>query len=715
MIRQYELVEQVRAYDPKADEGMLNRAYVFSMKAHGAQVRASGDPYFSHPLEVAGILTGMKLDCATVVTGLLHDTIEDTLATPEQIAELFGPEVTKLVDGVTKLSKIRFPTEGAHRAENFRKLMLAMSNDIRVLLVKLADRTHNMRTLHHIQDSERRRRIALETMEIYAPLAERMGMQGIKDELEELSFAELNPVARDSIMMRLQYLRDEGSDTVDRIIHDLEGTLKDHGVNADVVGREKRSYSVWRKMERKGIPFERLSDIMAFRIIVDGIPACYKVLGILHSTWSMVPDRFKDYISTPKQNEYQSIHTTLIGPESRRIEVQIKTKEMHEVAELGVAAHWQYKSEDDKIERGPYRWLRELIETLEEVETPEEFLEHTKLEMFQDQVFCFTPRGRLIELPRGATPVDFAYAVHTHIGDTCVGVKVNGKRAPLRQPLSHGDQVEILCSESQTPSPTWESFVVTGKARVAVRKFSRQREYEEYLGLGAAIADKTFRTAERDVSDDVLKQSVERLNHKSLDDLYIALGRGNVTARQLLEAAFPGTKIKRRRDKGVALPFSRARRRKRNPETVPINGLIPGLAVHYADCCHPLPGDRIVGIVSPGEGAMIHTIDCQVLENFHESPEVWLDVSWDPATVDTEVHVGRISTVASNEAGALGSLLAVISATSSNIVNLKITDRSQDFFEVVIDLEVRDVKHMANIIAGLRANSVVSSVTRAKG
>ena len=715
MIRQYQLVEQVRTYDPNTDEGLLNRAYVFSMKAHGAQVRASGDPYFSHPLEEAGILTGMKLDCATVITGLLHDTLEDTLVTREQIEDLFGSDITKLVDGVTKLSNIPFPTEGAHRAENFRKLLLAMSDDIRVLLVKLADRTHNMRTLHFIDGTERRRRIALETMEIYAPLAERMGMQGIKDELQELAFAELNPIARDSIVKRLQYLRDEGSDVVERILNELRQTMTDNGIEAEVVGREKRSYSIWRKMEQQSVPFERLSDIMAFRIIVEDVPTCYRVLGLLHSGWSMVPGKFKDYISTPKQNEYRSIHTTLIGPESRRVEVQIRTHEMHEVAELGVAAHWQYKSDEEKLDRGPYRWLRELVETLEEVETPEEFLEHTKLEMFQDQVFCFTPKGALIALPHGATPVDFAYAVHTQVGDTCVGAVINGKRAPLRQQLWHGDQVEILCSEEHTPSPTWESFVVTGKARVAIRRFARQREQEEYRRLGQAITDKTFRAAGQDDSDKGLETAAERLNYKTREELFAALGRGSVTERQLLENAFPGAKIKSRRERRVSLPFTRGKRRKRNQETVPINGLIPGLAVHYADCCHPLPGDRIVGIVSPGEGAMIHTIDCETLENFHESPERWLDVSWDPASMDAEVHVGRVSTVATNQAGALRSLLGVIAENSSNIVNLKITDRSQDFFEVVIDLEVRDVKHLATIIAGLRAIPIVNSVTRARG
>ncbi|HZD26984.1 MAG TPA: RelA/SpoT family protein, partial [Alphaproteobacteria bacterium] len=419
MMRQYELVERVSTYDPNADEALLNRAYVFSVTAHGSQKRASGDPYFSHPVEVAGILTEYKLDTATIVTALLHDTVEDTVATIDQIQETFGPDIAKLVDGVTKLSKLELRPGANQQAENFRKLVLAMSTDIRVLLVKLADRLHNMRTLHFLKDPAKRRRIAAETMEIYAPLAQRLGMQRIRQELEELSFTELNPEARDSVLRRLEYLHHGEEKLVERISEALRKVLDEAGIAAEVQGREKSPYSIWRKMERDNVSFEQLSDIVAFRIIVHSVPDCYQALGVVHGHYRMVPGRFKDYISTPKRNNYRSIHTTVIGPENRRIEIQIRTRQMHDIAELGVAAHWTYKQELDARDGSRYRWLQELLEILEQAHSPEEFLEHTKLEMFPDQVFCFTPRGDVIALPRGGTPVDFAYAVHTEVGDSC--------------------------------------------------------------------------------------------------------------------------------------------------------------------------------------------------------------------------------------------------------------------------------------------------------
>ncbi|MEH6497205.1 MAG: RelA/SpoT family protein, partial [Pseudomonas marincola] len=478
MLRQVELVERVLSYDPHADEDLLNRAYVFTIKTHGSQVRASGDPYFSHPIEVAGILTELKLDTATIITALLHDTIEDTVASKEEIELNFGPEIAVLVDGVTKLSQLELQSDRTKQAENFSKLLLAMSNDIRVLLVKLADRLHNMRTLHFIDKPEKRKRIATETMEIYAPLAERIGIQSFRDELEDLAFVELNSEARKSILRRLEYLRAEGEDIVSKIVVGLTDELAASGLDVEVSGREKRPYSIWRKMEQKNVTFEQLSDIIAFRVVVADVEQCYHVLGNLHAKYSMVPGRFKDYISTPKRNNYKSLHTTIIGPERQRIEVQIKTVEMHETNEFGVAAHWQYKQQIGAplSDSQQYRWLRELLEILEDASDPDEFLEHTKLNMYQDQVFCFSPKGDLISLPAGSSPVDFAYAVHTRVGDTCVGSKVNGRMAPLRTVLKNGDQIEILRSKNQTPSPTWENFVVSGKARSAIRRFIRQQQ-----------------------------------------------------------------------------------------------------------------------------------------------------------------------------------------------------------------------------------------------
>jgi guanosine-3',5'-bis(diphosphate) 3'-pyrophosphohydrolase len=712
MMRQFELVERVKGYDPSADEDALNRAYVFSMKAHGSQKRASGDPYFSHPVEVAGILALMKLDSASIITGLLHDTVEDTLATLEDIERLFGPDIGKLVDGVTKLSRLELQSDQTKQAENFRKLVLAMSEDIRVLLVKLADRLHNMRTLHFIKDEEKRRRIARETMEIYAPLSERIGMHEMKDELEDLAFAELHPEARQSVMARLAFLRAKGGELVERIMDELKETLAGGGLNAEVSGREKTPYAIWRKMQKKNVGFEQLSDIMAFRIIVDTVEQCYQALGVMHSRYPVVPGRFKDYVSTPKPNNYRSLHSGVIGPERQRIEVQIRTKDMHEVAELGVAAHWVYKQGAPRTEGRQYRWLRELLDILEHASDPQEFLEHTKLEMFQDQVFCFTPKGDLIALPRGATPVDFAYAVHSAIGDTCVGSKINGRLAPLRTQLSNGDQVEIITSKAQTPSPTWERFVVTGKARARIRRFVRTQQRQQYLDLGKAILQKAFRHDGYEFSEKGLEGALKIFNSAGVEDLYVAVGEGLLTGREVVHAIYPP---KPDAKPGKVVPLAAARGKKALENAVPIRGLIPGMALHFAGCCHPLPGDRIVGIVTTGKGVTIHTIDCDALANFADTPERWLDVAWNREGDRETGHVGRINVTLGNEPGSLGSLTTVIGKHHGNISNLKITNRSADFFEILVDIEVTDVKHLTNIIAALRATPVINSVERARG
>ncbi|BBK41914.1 GTP pyrophosphokinase [Allostella vacuolata] len=711
MMRQFELVEHVKAYDPAADEGAINRAYVFAVQAHGSQQRASGDPYFSHPVEVAGILASMKLDTASIVTGLLHDTVEDTVATLEQIEALFGRDIARLVDGVTKLSRLELQSDQTKQAENFRKLVLAMSEDIRVLLVKLADRLHNMRTLHFIKSADKRRRIARETMEIYAPLAERIGMHEMKDELEDLAFAELHPDARQSITQRLSFLRDQGGDLVGRVTRELQDLLREHGLPAEISGREKSPYSVWRKMQRKNVGFEQLADIMAFRVVVGSVEDCYHALGIIHSRYPVVPGRFKDYLSTPKPNGYRSIHTGVIGPERQRIEVQIRTREMHEVNELGVAAHWSYKQGSGSTEGPQYRWLRELLDILEHASNPVEFLEHTKLEMFQDQVFCFTPKGDLIAMPRGATPVDFAYAVHSAIGDHCVGVKINGRIMPLRTVLQNGDQVDIITSRAQTPSPVWERFVVTGKARARIRRFIRTQQRDQYVEMGRSLVQRAFKAEGQDLQERLLEGVLRSaFNLTALDDLYAAVGEGLHTGREVLLAVHPQTVEPR--DKVV--PLRRTRPKSARDGAIPIRGLIPGMAVHYAGCCHPLPGDRIVGIVTTGKGVTIHTIDCETLESFAETPERWVDVSWDAAPGETANHVGRIHVILLNEPGSMGNLTTIIGKNQGNISNLKITSRSTDFFEILIDIEVQDVKHLTNIIAALRSNSSVNSVERAR-
>ncbi len=720
MIRQFELVERVRSYDPTANEDILNRGYVFAMKAHGAQKRASGDPYFSHPLEVAGILTNYKLDADTIITALLHDTIEDTDVTHADIEEQFGPQVARLVDGVTKLTRIEFQSDQAKQAENFRKFVLAMSEDIRVLLVKLADRLHNMRTLHFIKRPEKRHRIAIETMDIYAPLAERIGMQEMKQELEDLAFAEINPDARQSILKRLDFLRSKGEDLIDKIIAEMLGLLADNGISAEISGREKTPYSMWKKMQKNEVGFEQLSDIMAFRVIVDNVEDCYKTLGVAHSAYPVVPGRFKDYISTSKPNGYQSLHTGVFGPERHRIELQIRTREMHQVAEHGVAAHWNYKQGGPSADGPQYRWLRELLDILEHAAGPEDFLEHTKLEMFQDQVFCFTPRGDLINLPLGATPVDFAYAVHSEVGDRCVGAKINGRMMPLRTQLRNGDQVEIVTSKAQTPSPTWERFVVTGKARARIRRFVRLQERDEYEKLGRSILARAFKDEGYEIAEKALKDVLTVFQQPTVADLCAQVGAGHLTARAVVEAVYPGLKSKLDKDRNV-VSLAQARKRQPrgpadlDPDAVSIKGLIPGMAMHMAGCCHPLPGDRIVGIVTTGRGVTVHTIDCESLESYAEEPDRWIDLSWDLKDVPADLHVGRITLSVLNAPGSLGDLSTVIAKNNGNISNLKITHRSTDFFDMLIDVEVHDVKHLTDIIAALRATPSINSVERARG
>ncbi len=712
MIRQFELVEKVRAYDKNVDEALLNRAYVFAMKAHGSQTRASGDPYFSHPLEVAGILTDMKLDGNTIATALLHDVVEDTVATIQEIDELFGNKVAELVDGVTKLSKIEMQTESLRQAENFRKFLLAMSNDIRVLLVKLADRLHNMRTLNYIKKPEKRRRISIETLEIYAPLAERIGMHELKDELENLAFQHLDPEAMESITARLHYLIEESPNLEKDIVAALSELMFANGIRGKVSGRIKRPYSIWRKMERQNITFEQLSDVMAFRLKVESSEACYRALGVVHQAFPMVPGRFKDYISTPKRNNYRSIHTTVIGPQNYRLEIQIRTHKMHEQAEIGVAAHWQYKQGADNVEGSQYRWVRELLEILDHTADPEEFLEHTKLEMFQDKVFCFTPKGELISLPRGSSTVDFAYAVHTEVGDHCVGAKVNGRMVPLRHQLENGDQVQILTSKGQAPSPRWESFVVTGKARSAIRRHVKQKQQTEYGHLGRTLLEKACRRNGLDFSDRVIDQAAQILNLDDADMLYALVGQGTITEEDILRAAFPGFKEDAR---GEGLPDVHHDWERTDDSAVPISGIGQESAVHLAECCHPVRGDRIVGIRVPGKGAEIHTIDCGRLSDFDDRPELWLDLRWQDNDGDEAFYTGQLRLEVVNERGALASIAATVSKSGGNISNLDIPERDPEFYIMIVDVEVRDVKHLNDISRALRVSRVISRVDRMLG
>ncbi|PZP87053.1 MAG: bifunctional (p)ppGpp synthetase/guanosine-3',5'-bis(diphosphate) 3'-pyrophosphohydrolase [Azospirillum brasilense] len=716
MIRQMELVEKIRAYDPDADEDALNRAYVYAMQKHGAQKRASGDPYFSHPVEVAYKLTQYRLDTASIITALLHDTVEDTDATLDEIESLFGHEIRTLVDGVTKLNRLEIKSESSKQAENFRKLVIAMAQDLRVLMVKLADRLHNMETLHYIPKPEKRQRIARETLEIYAALAERIGMRRMKEELQDLAFKELFPEARESIITRLEFLRKQGQSQIQRVEEILYELSNGGGLtDIKIYGREKKPYSIWKKMEAKGVTFEQLADIVGFRVITHSVGECYAILGLIHEKYHTIPGHFKDYISTPKVNGYQSIHTAVIGPQQQRIEVQIRTEEMHEIAEYGIAAHWGYKQNknaDGTVARDgkQYRWVRELLEILEQSEGAEEFLEHTKLEMYHDQVFAFTPKGDIIALPRGSTPVDFAFAVHSGVGFTCVGAKVNGRIVPLKHVLKNGDQVEIITAKTQTPSPTWERFVVTGKARSEIRRYMREQQRDEYITLGKAILTKTFKQEGHDLTDKMLEPALAVFKKKEADDLYAEVGEGLINRNQVYDAVFHTRKSE---SAGVKNPFTAANLKKKQKKAVPmpIRGLIPGMAIHFAGCCHPIPGDKIVGIVATGKGVTIHTMDCDTLENYADAPEKWLDVAWDAQNQD-DLFIGRLKVSLSHETAALASVANVIAKDGGNISNLKILNRSTDFFDLLIDVEVKNSRHLQNIISSLRAKDVVQAVDR---
>jgi len=642
----------------------------------------------------------------TIVTALLHDTVEDTYVTIDDVKENFGEEIANLVDGVTKLSQLELFSERTKQAENFRKLMLAMSNDIRVLLVKLADRLHNMRTLHFVDKPEKRRRIAQETLDIYAPLAGRIGMQNMREELEDLAFAELNPEARNSIVTRLARLDAQSGERIGRIADQLKSALDEAGIHAAVYGRAKRPYSIWRKLKDKQLNFEQLSDIFGFRVIVKTTDECYRALGVLHQHWRMIPERFKDFISNPKTNGYRSIHTTVIGPEQQRVEVQIRTQDMHDVAERGVAAHWRYREHVEDKERtaeNAYQWLRDMVDLLEHGNSAEEFLEHSRMSMYQDQVFCFTPKGDLINLPRGATPIDFAYAVHTDVGNTTVGAKVNGAHVPLHTKLRNGDQVEIIRAKEQTPSPVWEQFAVTGRARFEIRRFLRHAQRDEHMRFGRKILERAFTDEKRELTDKAIEEVAKKLRLPKPEDVLVDVGRGQLRASEVLEAVFP--ELKRDPGRKAAPP-------RKDAKKISIKGQTEGISYKLAACCHPLPGDRIVGVMEPGEGAVVHTIDCGELEK-HQM-EDWLDVSWGAHAAEIGPSVARILVRVRNTPGAFAAVATVIGNSGGNISNLKVASRNPLFFEFLVDIEVRDVAHLENIIGALRVNAVVEAVGRVR-
>ncbi len=730
LMRQYELVDRVRSYNPNADEDLLNRAYVYAMKAHGAQKRASGDPYFTHPLEVAAILTDLKLDDATIVAAVLHDTIEDTESTREEIDVLFGSEIGALVDGLTKIKKLDLVSKRAQQAENFRKLLMAVADDVRVLLVKLADRLHNMRTLHFVPP-DKRARVAQETLDIYAPLAGRMGMQSMREEFEELAFGALMPEASAAINARLETMRAGSGALIETIEREVSDHLSARDIQAEVKGRQKSAYSIWRKMEQKSLAFEQLSDIFGFRIVVARVEDCYRALGLVHTKWASVPGRFKDYISTPKQNDYRSIHTTVVGPGRQRVELQFRTREMNDVAEYGIAGHALYKDgltlnlQVLANESRAYHWLRRTIEMLAENDSSEEFLEHTKLELFHDQVFCFTPKGRLIALPRGATAIDFAYAVHTVVGNSAVGAKIDGRVAPLISELKNGDEVEIIGAEGQVPPAAWEHVAVTGKARAAIRRATRGAVRAQYSGLGRQIVMRAFEKAGKTLGEDKLKSVLPRLARHAVDDVFAAVGRGEMSSADILKAVYPDYKEERKAgagpDKGDAGWFGLNKvdnLRFKIPDaegSIPIRGLGGTLPVRFAPNGGAVPGDRIVGILTPGEGITVYPIQSPALMAFDDKPQHWLDVRWDIDPDRKEMFPAQLQVTVLNEPGCLATICTAIADHDANIDDIRQVSRSPDFRTLLIDLEVWDLKQLNGILGHLRSQAVVSQVERVNG
>ena len=709
---QAKLVSNIKLYNNSADIDKVIKAFNFGMDAHIGQTRSNGDPYFSHCVEVAEILVEKHMDTDTIVTALLHDTVEDTDVTSDDIIENFGSEVANLVQGVTKLEVIEFRNDQAKQAENFRKLLLAMSEDIRVLLIKLADRLHNIRTLHFINKPEKQLRISMETMDIYVPLAERIGIRDWKEELEDICFIYINPGARSSIIKRLDYLSvSRGEPVVDKVIEELKQLFVEHSINSNITGRRKTPYSIWKKMQKKDVGFEQLSDVMAFRVVVDSVEDCYKVLGLIHGTYKMVPGRFKDYISLPKTNGYKSLHTGVIGPAKQRIEIQVRTTEMHSQSELGVAAHWNYKASGenkDAIKEGKnYRWIRELLEILETTNEANDFWDDTRMEMYADQVFTFSPKGDIVNLPKGACCIDFAYAIHSKVGDKTIGAKINGKIMPLKTILQNGDQVDILTQNNAEPKASWESLVVSGKARSAIRRFIRIKNRDEFIENGKLLLGKTFKQAGFDLRDKDISYLAEQYN-VDVDSYLVSIGDGTKGVNEALYKIYPEAKAKKKEILPVLDKTNMATKNK----VALINGIIPDMVVRFSKCCHAIPGDRIVGIVHTGQGVSIHNLDCKEIKQYEEFHNQWLDVSWKDDGDEKLVFVSRINILFNNTQGTLSEITTNIANNRVNIVDLKVINRSSDFWDINVDLEVPSVSRLMEVIANIRILKNVSTVTR---
>ncbi|MBT6489960.1 MAG: bifunctional (p)ppGpp synthetase/guanosine-3',5'-bis(diphosphate) 3'-pyrophosphohydrolase [Deltaproteobacteria bacterium] len=708
--RYEEIAEALSSYLPSPDLDLVQKAYLYSAKVHAGQVRKSGEAYLIHPLEVAWLLTELRLDEASVVTGLLHDTIEDTLTSMDDIRDMFGAEVALMVDGVTKLSEIRFDTDEHKQAENFRKMLVAMAKDIRVILVKLADRLHNMRTLHHLPD-RKRVRIAQETVDIYAPLANRLGIHWVKSELEDLSFQYLQPEDFADLKGRVDRLTEERHAYVENVVDVIKAEMTKRELSVDVSGRPKHLFSIFKKMSQQQIEFEQVYDVIAFRVLVDTVGQCYEVLGHVHSLWHPIPGRFKDYIAMPKPNQYQSLHTSVIGPEGERIEIQIRTREMQKICEEGVAAHWDYKEGANLSEgnKNQFAWLRQLMEWQQDLKDPNEFLDTVKYDLFTDEVFVFTPRGEVISLKRGSTPVDFAFAIHTEVGSKCAGAKINGRMVPLRHELKNGDMVEVITNSNQRPNRDWLKFVASGRARQKIRTIIRSDERERSRELGRDILERELKrnnfSLNKLLKDGRMQAIVERSKHRDVEGLYVAIGYGNTTPAQIISKLDPQTPPKEAEPTPLSTIFKKVARRSNSG--IVVSG-IEDVLVRFAKCCNPLPGDSILGFVTRGRGITVHLNTCS--RAIDMDPERQMDVSWDDGASIARPVTVRVTT--EDRAGLLAEISQIFTNASVNIseANCKVVgeDRAVNTFEVLI----RDKEQLRSVVGKIKGLRGIVSVDR---
>ena len=716
-----DLIAAVKKYKPnlqQSEKAKLELAYTFAQEKHAGQKRASGEEYFSHPLEVAFIAAQeYELDIDSIVASLLHDVVEDTETSIKTIKNLFGDDVAELVTGLTKLRSIKITSKKILKAENYRNFVISVSKDIRVLIIKLIDRSHNIATLQFHKTQEKRQRIALETLTVYVPLAERMGMEKLKTQLESVCFKELYPQEHHFIEDKLEELRKSGTNLIEPIVDELSDLTTRHKIKAQIYGREKSPYSIWKKMQNKNITFDEIFDIIAFRFIVEDIEDCYKILGMIHSTYKMIPNRFKDYISTPKPNKYQSLHTSIIGPLNKRIEIQIRTKEMDKVAQYGYAAHWLYKQGKTDTSSHDFDWLRNMVYSIKNVSSPDEIVENTKLSPFIDSIFCFTPQGDLITLPIGATALDFAYEIHSNIGNHCVGAKINKVIKNIRTPLKTGDMIEILTSKTQNPTPEWGRFVITIKAKNAIKHYLKQQRKQQTIIYGKQLLQTAFENYKETFNEKKLHTILNTYGASSLDDLYLLIGSKEYTAEHILFSIHPELKKKQQKKFFDIDNFFNSIQKntfeKVKAKTKISNGTLANIPIHFAKCCYPVPGDEIVGIIHTGKGITIHKITCKTLEKFKDMPEKIFKLNWEDYSSFTDsVFRTKLSIMAKNVPGALNEITSILARENANIEDIKIINKTEEYMDMLFTIDVKNIEHINNIISNLKNTKMINTVIK---